>query len=112
MACATATTPSDTCCAADRRGGGYTTVEDLLAFDRALRSDALVSKAMLDRMWRAYPEKKSPDYGSGFGIFQTPVGRAVGRGGGFSGISADFLMHLDAGCTTALLLNYGGAPRQ
>jgi CubicO group peptidase (beta-lactamase class C family) len=89
-------------------GGGYTTVEDLLAFDRALRSGKLVSKAMLDRMWRAHPEKSSPDYGYGFAIMETPVGRAVGHGGGFNGISADFLMYLDAGYTVAVLSNYGG----
>jgi CubicO group peptidase (beta-lactamase class C family) len=89
-------------------GGGYTTVEDLLAFDRALRSGKLVSKAMLDRMWRAHPEKSSPDYGYGFAIMETPVGRAVGHGGGFNGISADFLMYLDAGYTMAVLSNYGG----
>ncbi|MCX5753116.1 MAG: serine hydrolase [Candidatus Krumholzibacteria bacterium] len=67
--------------------GGYTTVEDLLAFAVALLSDALVSKAMLDRMWRAYPKKSSPRYGYGFGIFETPPGLAVGHSGGFVGIS-------------------------
>jgi len=35
-------------------------------------------------------------------------GRAVGHGGGFAGISADFLMYLDAGYTIAVLSNYGG----
>ena len=89
-------------------GGGYTTVEDLLAFDVALRSGKLVSKAMLDRLWRPYPEKSSPEYGYGLGIIQTLVGRAVGHSGGFPGISADFLMYLDAGYTMAVLSNYGG----
>ena len=89
-------------------GGRYTTVEDLLAFDVALRSGSLVSKAMLDGMWRAHPEKNSPDYGYGFAILETPVGRAVGHGGGFAGISADFMMYLDAGYTMAVLSNYGG----
>jgi hypothetical protein len=71
-------------------GGGYTTVEDLLVFDVALRSGKLVSKAMLERMWRAYPERNSPTYGYGFWIFETPASRAVGHSGGFPGISADF----------------------
>ena len=92
-------------------GGGYMTVEDLLAFDVALRSNALVSKGMLDRMWRAYPEKNSPTYGYDFGISETPADRAVDRSGGFASISADFLMCLDAGNTLAVLPNYGnGAP--
>jgi len=88
-------------------GGDYTTVEDLLAFDVALRSGKLVSKAMLDRMWRAYPEKSSPTYGYGFGVYNSALGRAVGHNGGFAGISADFLMYLDAGYTLAVLSNYG-----
>ena len=33
---------------------------------------------------------------------------AVGHGGGFDGISADFRMYLDAGHTMAVLSNYGG----
>jgi CubicO group peptidase (beta-lactamase class C family) len=87
-------------------GGGYTTVEDLLAFDAALRGGKLVSPATRDSMWTAKP--RSPRYGYGFGISATPVGRAVGHGGGFNGVSADFLMYLDAGYTIAVLSNYGG----
>jgi len=89
-------------------GGGYTTVEDLLAFDAALRSGTLVSKETLEKMWRAHPEKNSPRYGYGFGVFQSPIGRAVGHNGGFAGISAEFMMFLDAGYTVAVLSNYGG----
>ena len=89
-------------------GGGYTTVEDLLAFARAFRLDAPVSKAMLDRMWRAYPDKNSSDYGYGFATLETSVGRGVDHGGGFSGISADFLIYLDGGYTLAVLSKYGG----
>jgi CubicO group peptidase (beta-lactamase class C family) len=88
-------------------GGGYTTVEDLLAFDRALRSGKLVSKEMLEKMWRPYPERNSMEYGCGFQIFETPIGRAVGHGGGFSGISTMFMMYLDTGYTWAVLSNYG-----
>jgi hypothetical protein len=62
---------------------------------------------MLDRIWRAYSEKSSPTYGYGFAILETPVGRAAGHAGDFSGISADFQMHLDAGYTMAVLSNYG-----
>ena len=88
-------------------GGGYTTVEDLLAFDNALRSGKLVSKAMLEKMWRPYPERNSMEYGYGFQIFETPIGRAVGHGGGFPGVSTMFMMYLNAGYTWAVLSNYG-----
>jgi CubicO group peptidase (beta-lactamase class C family) len=87
-------------------GGGYTTVDDLLSFDRALRSGKLVSKAMLEKMWRPYPERNSMEYGCEFQIFETPIGRAVGHGGGFSGISTMFMMYLDAEYTWAVLSNY------
>ena len=93
-------------------GGGYTTVEDLLAFDVALRSGKLVSRETLEKMWRAHPEKNSPQYGYGFGVFQSPIGLNVGHNGGFAGISAEFEMFLEAGYTAAVLSNYGdGAPR-
>jgi len=87
-------------------GGSYTTVEDLLAFDRALRAGRLLSPAMRDTMWT--PKPSSPRYGYGFGVYQSPLGRAVGHNGGFAGISAEFMMFLDAGYTVAVLSNYGG----
>lgn len=90
-------------------GGGYSTVEDLLAFDRALRAGKLVSQAMLDQLWTAHPELASPEYGYGFGIGASPLGRDVGHTGGFTGISAGLTMYLDAGYTVAVLSNYSGA---
>ncbi|RJR32332.1 MAG: class A beta-lactamase-related serine hydrolase [Candidatus Latescibacterota bacterium] len=86
-------------------GGGYTTVEDMLAFDAALRSGKLVSKEMLEKMWS--PKNNSPTYGYGFGVYNSPIGRAVGHAGGFAGISAEFMMFLDAGYTWCVLSNYG-----
>jgi CubicO group peptidase (beta-lactamase class C family) len=90
-------------------GGGYTTVEDLLALDRALRGGKLVSAATLEAMWTPSPLSGPPGsgYGYGFGISQTPIGKMVGHNGGFAGISADFAMYLDAGYTVAILSNYG-----
>lgn len=90
-------------------GGGYSTVEDLLRFDQALRSGKLLSKASLDALWHAYPEVGSDDYGLGFGVRQTPAGRVVGHSGGFPGISGDLAMFLDEGWTIAVLSNFGGA---
>ena len=89
-------------------GGGYSTVEDLFRFDRALRSGVLLSEPSLAALWRAYPEVSSPGYGIGFGIDQTPAGRRVGHSGGFPGISGDLAMYLDEGWTVAVLSNTGG----
>ncbi len=88
-------------------GGGYTTAEDLLAFDRTLRAGTLVSSKTLDVMWTPTPVSGPRGYGCGFGIQDTRIGRTVGHGGGFPGISANFHMYLDAGYTVAILSNYG-----
>jgi hypothetical protein len=61
----------------------------------------------MEKLWRAHPEQNSPRCGYGFGILETPAGRAMGHGGGFAGISADFLVYLDTGYTPAVLSNYG-----
>lgn len=90
-------------------GGGYSTVEDLFKFDQALRSGKLLSKASRDQVWRAYPEMASPQYGYGFGVYESPAGKIVGHTGGFPGISAALSMYIDSGYTVAVLSNYGRA---
>ncbi len=90
-------------------GGGYSTVEDLLRFDQALRAGKLVKKESLEQLWRPYPELGSQGYGLGFGIENSPTGKIVGHTGGFLGISAVLSMNLGDGYTTAILANYGGA---
>lgn len=87
-------------------GGGYSTVEDLLKFDRALRGGTLVKGESLEGLWRAYPELHSVDYGLGFEIWQTPAGKVVGHEGGFNGISAALHMYLESGHTVAVLANH------
>jgi CubicO group peptidase (beta-lactamase class C family) len=90
-------------------GGGYSTVEDLLKFDQALRGGILLKKESLGELWRAYPELGSQDYGLGWGIDQRAGSRVVGHTGGFDGISAAFNMYLDTGYTVVTLSNMGGA---
>lgn len=85
-------------------GGGFSTVEDLLRFDRALRSNKLISKASRDRLWTATPQSEG-SYGFGFGIKDVDGGRVVGHNGGFPGINANLDMYLDTGITVAVLAN-------
>ena len=96
-------------------GGGYSTVEDLLRFDQALRAGKLVSRESVEKMWTATPlsSTRVAGYGYGFGfiVLETPAGKAVGHSGGFQGISGLLRMYLDSGYTLAVLSNYnGGAP--
>jgi CubicO group peptidase (beta-lactamase class C family) len=92
------------------QGGGYSTVEDLLRFDQALRGGKLVSPAMVKVLTTPKPELNSTNYGYGF-ITNTGAGTA-GHNGGFTGIHSDLTMHLDSGWTAIVMSNYsmGGGP--
>ncbi len=87
-------------------GGGFSTVEDLLAFDIALRAHKLLNAKYTEMVWTGKPELNSPDYGFGFGIGGTPDNRRVGHSGGFPGINSKLDMFLDTGYTSAVMSNY------
>lgn len=88
------------------QGGGYSTVEDLLKFDVALRSGKLLGKDYVKLLLSAKPELKSPEYGYGFQIDVT--NQIAGHGGGFEGISSNLDMFLASGYTAVVMSNYGG----
>jgi len=87
-------------------GGGFSTVEDLLKFDIALRTNKIISKESFELLTTSKPGLNSPDYGYGFGVDKIKGERIVGHGGGFPGISAKLDMYLDSGYTVAVLSNY------
>jgi len=88
-------------------GGGFSTVEDLLAFDVALRGHKLLDSKHTEMVWSGKPELNSPDYGFGFGVRTGADGdRIVGHGGGFSGINSNLDMFLDSGYTGVVMSNY------
>lgn len=93
-------------------GGGYSTVGDLLRFDRALREGRLLKPESLEALWRAYPELGSNEYGLGFGLSGGRAGRAVGHSGGFVGINSELKMFLDSGHTVIAMgnLGFGASP--
>jgi len=91
-------------CKGGPAGGGYSTVEDLLRFDQALRGGKLVSASTREQLWSA--KSNSPDYGYGFGLHGGPGNKIVGHSGGFPGINGTLGMHLDTGYTVAVLSNY------
>lgn len=86
-------------------GGGYSTVEDLLAFDVALRANKLVGAETRDRLFAPDPERNSPAYGYGFIISALAPDHEVGHGGTYPGVSAHFSMFLDSGYTFVALCN-------
>ncbi|HEX8457684.1 MAG TPA: serine hydrolase domain-containing protein [Pyrinomonadaceae bacterium] len=87
-------------------GGGYSTVEDLLKFDTALRANKLVGAEYVRQLLSPKPELNSPEYGYGFGI--DTEHNIVGHSGGFAGISSNLDMFLDNGYTAIVMSNYGG----
>jgi CubicO group peptidase (beta-lactamase class C family) len=87
-------------------GGGFSTVEDLLKFDVALRSHRLLDPEYTEMVWTGKPELNSPDYGFGFGVSGTPENRIVGHAGGFPGINSNLSMFLDTGFTSVVMSNY------
>lgn len=89
------------------QGGGYSTVEDLLRFDQALRSGKLISAESFKLLTSPKPELNSPRYGYGF--FATVDGGPTGHSGGFTGISSNLSMFLGSGWTAVVMSNYGRA---
>lgn len=86
------------------QGGGYSTVEDLLRFDQALRQGKLISTAMFKTLASPKPELNSPDYGYGFGV--DPAKGIVGHSGGFPGISSNLDIYTESGWTAIVMSNY------
>jgi CubicO group peptidase (beta-lactamase class C family) len=88
-------------------GGGFSTVEDLLRFDAALRSYRLLDQKHTDLILTPKVRARGDDeYGYGFFVRKPKGTRIVGHGGGFSGINSVLDMYLDKGYTVAVMSNY------
>lgn len=87
-------------------GGGYSTVDDLLRFDQALRTGKLIRPETFARVLTADGARATEGYGYGFSTERINGQRVAGHGGGFPGISAQLDMYLDSGWTVAVLSNY------
>jgi CubicO group peptidase (beta-lactamase class C family) len=90
-------------------GGGYSTAEDLLRFDVALRSNKLVGAEYVKLLLSPKPDLNSPDYGYGFQVDRER--KIAGHSGGFPGISSNLDMFLDSGYTAVVMSNYGSGSR-
>ncbi len=88
--------------------GGFSTVEDLFNYARALMGNKLVSKETVELLTTAKPELNSPNYGYGFGITKRGNETVVGHSGGFSGISSTLRIYKKSGYVYAVMSNYSG----
>ncbi len=90
-------------------GGGYSTVQDLFKFGRALRSHVLLSPTYTEVVLTGkvdMPNSSGLAYAYGFGERQINGKRLVGHNGGFPGISAYFEFSPESGDTVVVLSNY------
>ena len=90
-------------------GGGFSTAEDLLNFDIALRTNSLVSKDTWELLMTEKPNTGEGDLKWGYGFViqkNAMLGRIVGHGGGFFGINSNLDMYLDSGYTVVVMSNY------
>jgi len=85
-------------------GGGYSTVEDLFKFCRALVQGKLISKSLLDKMTSKY--KTDDYYGYGFQLFDRFGEKSIGHSGGFPGINTIFEYYKDKGILVVALGNF------
>jgi CubicO group peptidase (beta-lactamase class C family) len=87
-------------------GGGFSTVEDLFRFARALMGNQLVSKESVELLTTAKPHLNSLNYGYGFGIRKIGNETIVGHSGGFSGINSMLRIYKKSGYIFAIMSNY------
>jgi len=91
-------------------GGGYSTVEDLLRFDVALRQNKLISKESFDTLTTGKADMGPGDkYAYLFGDRTVNGQRIIGHSGGAPGINAVLDMYLNSGYTVAVMANYDEA---
>ncbi len=89
-------------------GGGYSTVQDLLRFDQALRSGKLLSPKYVEMLVTGKISMGGPNmqYGYGFGVETLPSGRRIiGHNGGAPGINGWLDSYWEDGYTVAVLCN-------
>ncbi len=86
--------------------GGFSTVEDLLAFSRALLGHKLLSPKSTDALLAGKIEMSGAKYAYGFMEEWVNGKRIVGHGGGFAGINGQLDIYPELGYTVAVLSNY------
>lgn len=90
-------------------GNIYSTVEDIYRWDRALKTDKLVEKETLDKIFTGHMAISEEDYyGYGWIITDTGLGKMVSHGGGTLGFTAYIARFIDEDLTIIILTNNQG----
>lgn len=90
-------------------GGFYATVEDLVAWDEALHTDALISPALLEEAFSpaTLNDGTASDYGFGWSVAEDRGQKVVRHGGSWVGFRTSISRYLDDRLTVAVLSNRG-----
>ena len=89
-------------------GNMYSTIEDLYRWDRALKTEKLVKKETMDKIFKehiALPEVGS--YGYGWMIADTDMGKKISHGGNTMGFSSNIARYPDEDLVVIILTNNG-----
>lgn len=89
-------------------GGAYSTVGDLLKFERALRAHRLLNPKTTALLWTGSPQNAR--YGGGFEISRYNKARIIGHGGGWFGVTNRMEFYPDLGYAVVILSNYDSDP--
>jgi len=88
-------------------GGGYSTVEDLLRFDIALRSYQLLDREHFDILTIGKVDRNpGKKYAYLFEEQYINGHRVIGHGGGAAGVNSQLCMYMDLGYTVVVMSNY------
>jgi len=87
-------------------GGVYSTVEDMLKFDMAIRSNRLLSPEYSEILLEGRPELNASFHSYGFFVSEGSAGRIASHQGDGQGMNCQFKMYIDAGYTMVILSNY------
>lgn len=95
-------------------GSLYSTVEDLLLWDKALQTEKLLSKKNLDEIFKGRQDAYGSKYGFGWTIAKKKINdveyNVIAHGGGINGFNTINYMIPEKGEVVILLSNAGGAP--
>ncbi len=83
-------------------GGGYSTVEDLLRFARALSAGKLIKPELFAQMTS---KQEGPGYGFGMMTAEEPQGKRFGHGGGAPGMNGELRVYRSTGTVVVVLAN-------
>ena len=87
-------------------GGLYSTIDDMLKFDDAIRSNKLLSPESSEVLFTGRPELNASFHSYGFFVSEGVAGRVASHQGDGSGVNCQFKMYLDSGYTVIVLSNY------